>query len=155
VIAGGLRSFTEVGEALAWIRDGRLYLLAGYKTFADYCERRWDMGKSHAYRLINAAEVVAALLPGSEPPNEAQARELARIPDPEDRAAAWQEAVQETGGKPTAAAVRDKAAPRAARPRKATSKPDLAESTAAPVASTYADGSPPEKSSATSAVISR
>jgi hypothetical protein len=146
VITGGLKTFIETGEALAWISEARLYLLGGYQTFADYCERRWDMSKSRAYQLISAAEVVAALPAGGPvPSNEAQARELAQVPDPEERAAAWQEAVQESGGKPTAAQVKEKAAPRS---RKVTDRPTPAATAAKPAASADAMEAGPKESSA-------
>lgn len=106
VIEQGLATFVQVGEALLTIRDGKLYR-ASHETFAGYCRERWGFGRAHAYRMIEAAEAVSPIgdtgLP--LPANEAQARELARVPETE-RAQAWREALEQTGGKPTAAAVR-------------------------------------------------
>lgn len=42
------------GEALATIRDERLYRVT-HTTFADYVEARFGIGKSTAYRMIEAA----------------------------------------------------------------------------------------------------
>ncbi len=91
-IARGLKYYIEVGAALLAIRDERLYR-AQYGTFEDYCEARWNMSRRHAYRLIEANEVVEAVRPiGHIPANEAQARELATLPR-EDVAPVWQQIV--------------------------------------------------------------
>ena len=107
VIERGIQTFYEVGMALANIRDRKLYR-ANHGTFEDYCQQRWQMSKAHAYRMIDAAEVVSPIgdsgLP--LPANEGQARELGRVPEP-DRAEVWRETVERTEGKPTAAAVRE------------------------------------------------
>lgn len=55
-------SYREAGAALAEIRDLRLYS-SNYSTFEDYCQERWGYQRAHAYRLINAAEIVAELSP--------------------------------------------------------------------------------------------
>ena len=39
-------------NALMAIRNGRLYR-AEYSSFEDYCETRWGMTRSYAYRLMN------------------------------------------------------------------------------------------------------
>lgn len=49
-----------IGRALKIIRDGKLYR-GGHETFEDYCQTRWGWERRHAYRQIEAAEVVAAL----------------------------------------------------------------------------------------------
>ena len=54
VIVRGIKTFREVGMALAKIRDERLYR-EDFKTFADYCQDRFKLSKSHAYRMIEAA----------------------------------------------------------------------------------------------------
>lgn len=106
VIERGVRTFVEVGTALAQIRDGRLYR-EDHGTFEEYCNARWSFTPQHAGRLMIAAEVVAQMEPiGSTPTNEAQARELASVPA-EQRAEVWRETVERTDGKPTAAAVRE------------------------------------------------
>lgn len=111
VVRRGLGSFLEVGAALAEIRDSRLYRRS-YGTFADYLQRRWNMGLSHAYRLIDASETVRgmeALSPRGEsllPVSEKQVRPLTALPEPESQAAVWNQAVEEAGGaQPTGVSV--------------------------------------------------
>ncbi len=58
VIKGGLKSFIDVGAALAEIRHSKLYKLLGYKSFSSYCEERWGMVRRNADRLIKASVVV-------------------------------------------------------------------------------------------------
>lgn len=106
VIGRGLNTFVEVGQALVEIRDRRLYRLT-HDTFEAYCRERWDFSRIHAHRFIEAADIVGVLPIGnSRPSNESQARALAPLKDdPEQMAEAWEEAIVETNGKPTAAAV--------------------------------------------------
>lgn len=104
-IERGLKTFIDVGQALAEIRDSRLYK-GTHGTFEDYCAERWNMSRPRAYELISAAEVVSGM-PDTAPPvtNARQAAALAAVPEPE-RAEVWRETVERTNGKPTAAAVR-------------------------------------------------
>lgn len=90
VIEGGLQTFVLVGGALMEIRDQQLYKNS-YSNFETYCIERWGFARSHAYRLMNAAEVVRQLSPigDSLPENEAQARVLVSIPEAA-RAITWQ-----------------------------------------------------------------
>ncbi len=88
------------------IRDQRLYR-ATCATFELYCLQRWGLTRQHVNRLIRHAEVTAALEPTGSKVNEAQARELAPLLDqPDALRDAWQQANEQTGGKPTAAAIR-------------------------------------------------
>lgn len=106
VIERGLTTFVDVGTALLEIREGRLYRET-HSTFEDYCRDRWGFSRVQAHRLIEASEVVATLPIGNVTPhNEAQARELARIDDPQQRADVWRTAVDAHGDKVTAADVR-------------------------------------------------
>lgn len=76
VIERGRVTFIEVGEALAEIRDNRLYRET-HATFEAYCRERWGWTSRHANRQIEAAEVVATLGPiGPIPVNEWQARKI-------------------------------------------------------------------------------
>lgn len=105
-IERGLNTFYQVGDALAEIRDRRLYREL-YGTFEAYCRERWGMARQHAYRLIGAAMVVGNLSPIGDtlPANESVVRPLARL-DPEQQPVAWQLAVETApNGKPTAAHV--------------------------------------------------
>lgn len=56
VIEGGMRSFVAVGNALAAIRDSRLYR-ATHGTFEAYVADKWHWDRSHAYAYIAGAEV--------------------------------------------------------------------------------------------------
>ncbi|GEE00231.1 hypothetical protein nbrc107696_46060 [Gordonia spumicola] len=116
VIERGLQSFIEIGRALATIRDGRLYLHK-YSSFEAYCRSRWNLTRKRAYDLMSAATVVdgmeaaldMAMSPIGDttlPANEGQARELAGL-DPAEAVGVMNEVNDETGGKPTAAAIRD------------------------------------------------
>lgn len=104
-IERGLQTFVEVGNALAEIREKRLYR-AQYGTFEDYLTQRWNMTPQHAGRLISAAEVAGNLEPiGSIPVTESQARPLTSL-EPEVQRAAWQEVIDTApNGKITAAHV--------------------------------------------------
>lgn len=92
IVDRGIKTFFEVGMALAEIRDSRLYRET-HETFEDFCRDRWDIGRSHSYRYIEAAYVVKNLSPIGDkiscdtlntlpewgvsiPMNEAQARPL-------------------------------------------------------------------------------
>lgn len=111
VVDRGLQTFVEVGTALGEIRDRRLYR-ATHATFEDYCRERWGMGRSHAYRMIDAAEVVRAVSPNGDigsPSSESVARELVPVmrDDPERVPEVWAEAVEHNGPRPTAGQVRE------------------------------------------------
>ncbi|WP_062147238.1 hypothetical protein [Beggiatoa leptomitoformis] len=90
-IAKELKAFYRVGNALAEIRDNRLYKLKGYKSFDAYCVEEWEMHRQHAHRLINASAVVKNLYPvGNKlPENEAQIRPLVGL-SPEKQREVWQ-----------------------------------------------------------------
>jgi hypothetical protein len=112
VIARGLKTFIEVGGALLDVRDNNLHR-ADFPTFEAYCSDRWGISRTRAYELMGAANVVSAIADKIEvapPSNEAQARELAKLPEA-DRADVWTKAHEATDGKPTAAAVRAAANP--------------------------------------------
>ncbi|MFA6271403.1 MAG: MT-A70 family methyltransferase [Candidatus Paceibacterota bacterium] len=90
VIERGLKTFVDVGNALLEIRDSRLYR-AEFGTFEDYCKERWGMKRAHAYRMIEAAQVVETLSPMGDilPTSERQARPLTVL-EPEQQREAWQ-----------------------------------------------------------------
>lgn len=56
VISSGMRSFVEVGTALAVIRDDRLYR-ASHRTFEAYVADKWGWSRANAQNYITAAEV--------------------------------------------------------------------------------------------------
>lgn len=82
VITRGKRTFVEVGNALAAVRESRLYR-ATHATFEDYCSERWDFSRYYANRLTQAATVMELLPIGNSgnlelPATESQARPLSR-----------------------------------------------------------------------------
>lgn len=95
IIASGLRTFVDVGQALTRIRDGELYK-ATHRTFETYCSERWGFKRSYAYDLMKSAAVAENVRHGGQelpqPSTERQARELAKLPT-EEQPKAWAEAV--------------------------------------------------------------
>lgn len=90
----GIRAFFEAGQALARVRDLRLYR-ANHPTFEAYCQQRWGMERRHAYRLVDAAAVFENVSHGTHthvPTNERQARPLTRL-QPDQQREAWEQAV--------------------------------------------------------------
>lgn len=87
-IAGGITIFYAVGKALSDIKEKRLYREI-YPDFETYCNERWDLDRTYAYRLINAFCVADNLLPiGNIPENESQARPLVPL-TPDEQRTAW------------------------------------------------------------------
>ncbi|MEC3951801.1 hypothetical protein VMT65_02020 [Nocardia sp. CDC153] len=68
-------AFWTAGRALQIVRDGRLYR-ADHATFDEYVEKRWDMQRSYAHKLIRAWPLAARLHPVAPAINEGQIREL-------------------------------------------------------------------------------
>jgi len=105
IIEQGRETFLEVGRALLEIRDYRNGILFKdtYGSFEAYFRERWEFGRSYAYRLMNAAEVVEQLSPrgdspgAAQPVSEKQIRALTLLEDPADRRRAWKEARKEAG----------------------------------------------------------
>lgn len=101
VIERGLKTFFEVGHALARIREERLYREA-HTTFEDYCRDRWEFDASRARQLIRAAKTVTVVTVGGQPApiSERVARELRRAGDRASEV--WAETVKEHGPAATA-----------------------------------------------------
>lgn len=95
ILERGLATFFEVGNALLRIRDKRLYR-TNQETFEQYCNVRWHIGRSYAWRVIGAAERVN-LLPSSttipRPANEFQVRPFLKL-SAKDFPSAWRRAVK-------------------------------------------------------------
>jgi ParB family chromosome partitioning protein len=105
----GLKTFVEVGTALAEIRDSRLYRRE-FRTFEEYCRERWQLSDRQALRLMKSAKTIGILSSNptnwsSLPERESQARPLTSL-EPEQQIAAWETAVAiSSNGKPTAKQV--------------------------------------------------
>jgi len=104
-VASGLQTCFEVGAALTEIRDKRLYR-EDFNTFEEYTQTRFQIGSSHTYRLIEAAEIKASPI-GENISNEAQARAIAAVPE-EAREEVMAQVVE--SGPVTAAAITEVAA---------------------------------------------
>lgn len=109
VIDRNLQAFWQVGDALTEIRDKRLYR-STHNSFEDYCREKWALSKTHANRLIGAADVAHNLTPtglqmtptGVTLHNERQLRPLVGL-TPDAQREIWTEVT--ANGKPTAAKV--------------------------------------------------
>ena len=79
-VARSLGAFHEAGNALAIIRNQRLYR-SHFKTFRAYCRVRWGFDAARARQLIGAALIWSELKSVTEvtPINEHQIRPLARF----------------------------------------------------------------------------
>ena len=110
-IQAGLAGFLTAGSALAEIRDRRLYRLT-HATFEAYCRDRWGLGRSHAYRLIDASAAIETMSPtgghAPAPDSERQVRPLIGLA-PEVQQRIWQEATA-GGESPTGARIAELAA---------------------------------------------
>lgn len=95
VIEQGLASFIDVGMALLAIKADKKYRHAGYSTFEDYCDQRWNIKRAHGHRLILAAvtaeQVLSPMGDIPAPESERQVRPLTLLKDDDDKRAAWAE----------------------------------------------------------------
>lgn len=100
VIAAGLETFSQVGQALQAIRTRKLYK-DRYATFDVYLADRWKMSTEYAKRLIEASVICEQLRTAGlpTPTRESHARELHKVPT-EARPEAWQQTLTAAGGKP-------------------------------------------------------
>jgi hypothetical protein len=91
-------SYIAKGRALREINSSNLFR-AEFADFPKYCSAKWQMAKSHCYRLIRAVDVVEHLekvgLP--VPANEYQARALAAFADDFDVVEKVWRAIQDSG----------------------------------------------------------
>ena len=105
VIEKGKTTFVEVGNALAEIRDSRIYR-SSHGTFEDYCRERWGWSNRYVNMHIASAEVATNLAASGTivPVTESQARPLAKLPA-EHQPAAWEKAQEmaKEEGKPVTA----------------------------------------------------
>lgn len=108
VIQRHVAAFVEMGNALATIRDERLYRET-HKSFEAYLRDRWQLERTYAHRLIEAAKVTQAIAEAATeesvargqqiPTSERVARPLTALPE-EQQPQAWaaaQERAAEAG----------------------------------------------------------
>ena len=109
-----------VGRALAMIRDEKLYR-EEFFTFEEYCQARWGFTRQRASQLIGFVAIKDDCKPlvDTTEMNERNTRPLKALPEPEQQAEAWQEAVDASNGTPAAKDVEaavDKRKPTGAKP---------------------------------------
>lgn len=91
-----------VAGALAEIKRDKLYR-ARHKTFQDYCESVHQISRQYANRLVKAGEIYSEMVPIVSkmgltlPDNEAQMRELSRLPDTVQRVEVLRTIAEEDG----------------------------------------------------------
>ena len=118
VIRRGLIQVWEVAAALADIREQKQYKDAGFKTFEEYCETRWNFKRDYASKLIQGSQVVEnvkenlSTLVDKMPETERQTRAIREATkEPAKQAEVWAKAVEDAGGEqPTAPQIREAAA---------------------------------------------
>lgn len=100
-LRGMLRDYLRVGRSLRRIRDRRTYR-ADYRTFEDYCKRRWGFTPQHAGMLMRAATTVESLetIVSVAPVRESQVRELTRLEANDQRVRVWESALAAAEGDP-------------------------------------------------------
>lgn len=106
--AARARFVVEAGTALRAIRDEGLFALS-HKTFEEYILGRWDMDRSRAYQLIDAAPAMLVMSKIFDtPPVESQARVMAPVIEAHGEPAVREvvAAVKTAGEKVTAATLR-------------------------------------------------
>ena len=107
-----MEEFYHTGQKLKEIRDQNLYLEDGFKTWDEYCLKRWEWNRSHVHRLITASEYrekLPTLPSGQHDWSERSVRELTRIPDKKQAARVAVKVVKEiekNDGKLTANVVK-------------------------------------------------
>jgi hypothetical protein len=99
------KAWHENGLILLKIRDEGLYKKK-HETFEEYLEKRWDMSRSHGYRLLDSACFMQKLLQKNVPKNaefgdklpssESQIRPLLKLENDSQRVHVWK-MVQESG----------------------------------------------------------
>lgn len=101
VIRDNTDGFRKVGAALEIIRDERLYR-RDFKTFEDYCQKKWGYGRRYANQVVAGAAAVKSLPPdlGVLVPKSSAAVALSKVPV-KDRAAVVNEVSK--GGAPVTA----------------------------------------------------
>ena len=107
IIKSGWATFLGVGEALAEVRDRKLYR-ENHATFNLYCRDELGYSRGYAYKLIDSAEVRSQFSRVKDiavkPVTEAQCRELVRL-EPAKRLEVWKRAVEKAGDHPVTARI--------------------------------------------------
>lgn len=123
VVSEGQAVFFIVGRALAEIKEKKTYELEGFKTFTEFCDKKWGFSQRHCNRLMIDAAVVDSLPEAMRElvKSDRAARELAKIP--EVLRPAVVAAASEGGTKPVTKTSVKKNTPPVPPPRPASGKP--------------------------------
>lgn len=111
IVTKAAKSFVDAGLALREIKDDKLYL-AKYDTFEEYCQSVLNISRQYANNLVRAGRAVETIVSKEglpAPENEAQVRELLRVPIKE-RANFYRNILESVDGDPsqlTAARIRE------------------------------------------------
>lgn len=111
VVRRNLKTCFEVGAALLEIRESKLYR-EHWTSFEKFCQAEFNIGKSHAYRLIDASGVkktVETSPIGDAVQSESHARALKDVPVELRTEVLEAAAAACEGGEPTADAIREAA----------------------------------------------
>src|SRR5581483_2502827 len=106
ILRRGLGTFFEVGNALLAIRAGELYR-GSFSTFEEYCNERWGIGRTYAWRVIGAAERLRLLPAGDDTPrpsSEFQMRPFLKV-KPEEFPTVWKRVMERAQERPITSAL--------------------------------------------------
>ncbi len=94
-----MNAWQAMAGALSEVKARRLYR-EDHKSFKEYLAKRWNISRSHAYRLVNAHKTSEKLSPTGDTAipatNERQLRELVKVPE-DKRADVLKEAQKKAG----------------------------------------------------------
>jgi hypothetical protein len=93
------KSFVDLGNALAQIRNEDLFKVEDFPSFEGDYRRKWFYGKQYFNRLIAAAQAFRSLVTNchqTKPDHEPQVRPLIGLP-PDQAQVAWEKALQKAG----------------------------------------------------------
>lgn len=79
-IANARQNLKEAAEALREIKARELWRAEGFASFDEFCTANFGFGAKQAYKVMNALPIMEELAHGDAIVNEAQARELKRVP---------------------------------------------------------------------------
>ena len=86
------------------IRDNREYKEAGWTTWAEYCQERWNRTSQHVdnqiarAREVQEIEEISSISTDQLPASMSHATALSKLDDPEHRAAVWQNVLSSENG---------------------------------------------------------
>lgn len=98
---------TELAEMIFKAHEEKAWGVLGYPDWKSYVAAELKISKQRSFQLIDFAKVKQAISESTTvdsiaPTSEGQVRPLAKLETPEAQREAWAEAVEESGGQPTA-----------------------------------------------------